>query len=304
MMKLLFIGSVTADVLLRVPALPAPGEDFNLLSQQVTLGGCAYNAFHTAALSSVDCTLFAPVGQGVWGAWVQSALQARGVQTLIPPVPEEHGCCYCLITPDGERTFLCHRGTEYRFQPRWFEALPDAFDSVYVCGLELEEPTGDVILDWLEAHPPRRLYFAPGPRLCHIEPRKMARIMALQPVFHLSMLEATQFTRQNDHADAAALIHRMTQADVLITMGPQGCYVHTADEQALIPSVPASVVDSVGAGDAHIGAVMAAEAEGCSLTDAVRRANRICAAVVAQAGAELSRDAYRQAVQSLRNGAR
>ena len=48
---------------------------------------------------------------------------------------------------------------------------------------EVEEETGDVLLDWLEQHPPRRLYFAPGPRVCRIPPRKMARLIALHPTF-------------------------------------------------------------------------------------------------------------------------
>lgn len=293
MARLLFIGSVAADVLLRVPALPAPGDDVNLLSQHVTLGGCAYNAFHTASLAVPDCTLFAPVGQGVWGEWVREALQERHVATPIPPVMDKNGCCYCLVTPDGERTFLCHRGAEYRFRPEWFDMLEGSFDGVYVCGLELEESTGEIIIDWLEAHPPRRLYFAPGPRLCHIEPRKMARMMALHPIFHMSAMEAAQFTRQTDPSDAAALIHSLTQAAVIITLGAQGAYVHTEKDTRLIPAADATVVtDTVGAGDAHIGAVMAAQAQGLSLEDAVYRANRVAAAVVTQVGAELSAEAY------------
>ena len=65
-MALLFIGSTVADVVIRLPQLPYTGDDVHITSQQVSLGGCAYNAYHTARLTGLtDCTLFSPVGTGV-----------------------------------------------------------------------------------------------------------------------------------------------------------------------------------------------------------------------------------------------
>ena len=298
MPKLLFIGSVTADVVVRVPELPMPGDDVHIISQHTALGGCAYNAYHAAALPGTsDCTLFSPVGSGVWGDWVRAALKQREIATPIPPVDDPSGCCYCLVTPDGERTFLCDHGAEYRFSPDWFKLIDGDWDAAYVCGLEIEEPTGEVILSWLEKHPPRRLYFAPGPRICRIPPQKMARMMALRPVFHLNEVEALQFTRTEEVSEAAMLIRSLTLSDVVITLGERGAYVLSEDGWALIPGCPARVADTIGAGDAHIGSLIAAQAEGLPLHEAVRRANRIAAAVVSQSGAELSREKYMHAME-------
>ena len=299
MSRLLFIGSSVADVVLRVPALPAPGDDLVLSGQTVTLGGCACNACRAAMLAGTsECTLFSPVGAGVWGDWVDAALKEAGLTTPIPRVEDPNGCCYCVVTPDGERSFLVDQGAEYRFLPAWFDALEGDFDGVYICGLEIEKPTGGVILDDLERRPPRTLFFAPGPRLCHIAPEVMARVMALGPVFHLSAGEAEQFTRATDIPEAAARIHRLTGSPVVVTLGPEGAYVLTEAGGEVIPSVPARVVDTIGAGDSHIGTVMAAMAEGLPLPDAVRRANLVAAAVVGQAGATLSRAQYWTALEA------
>lgn len=301
MSRLLFIGASVADVVLRVPALPEPGDDLVVREQSVRLGGCCCNACRAAMLAGTsECTLFSPVGSGVWGDWVRAALAREGLTTPIPPVDDPNGCCYCLVTPDGERSFLCHQGAEYRFLPEWFDALAGDWDGVYLCGLEVELPTGGVILDWLERHPPRRLFFAPGPRLCRIPPEKMARVMALRPVFHLSAVEATQFTRADDVPEAAARIRGLTDSPVIVTMGPEGAYVLTESGGTQVPGVPARVVDTIGAGDAHIGAMMAAVAEGLPLTDAARRANRVAAAVVAQSCAALTRDQYLKALEASR----
>ena len=297
MKKLLFIGAAVADVVLRVPALPTPGDDLVVERQSVALGGCACNACRAAMLAGTSaCTLFSPVGTGIWGDWVHQALTAQGLATPIPRVDDPNGCCYCVVTPDGERSFLCDQGAEYRYLPEWFGLLEEDFDAVYVCGIEIEKPTGSVILDWLERHPPRQLFFAPGPRLCHIRPETMARMMALSPVFHLSAAEAEQFTRAADVPEAAGRIRSLTGSPVIVTLGPDGAYVLDEQGGQIIPGVPAKVVDTIGAGDSHIGTVMAALAEGLTLPDAVGRANRVSAAVVGQSGATLNREQYKEAL--------
>lgn len=295
MARLLFIGSTVADVVLRTPCLPVTGQDVNLISQQVSLGGCAYNAFHAARLTGrAECTLFSPVGSGVWGDFVRQSLEAQGVASAAPQVDEPNGCCYCLVEPGGERTFLCEHGAEYRFRAEWFDRLDGGWDGVYLCGLEVEEDTGGHILRYLEEHPPGRLFFAPGPRLVHIPPQRLARVLALSPLVHLNETELGQFTREEDVPRAAAMLHALTEGDVVVTLGERGAYARFGDREALVPGVPARVVDTIGAGDSHMGAMMAALAEGLALPDAIRRANRVAAAVVAQAGAGLSAERWRE----------
>ena len=297
-MALLFIGSTVADVIIRTPRLPYTGDDVNITSQQVSLGGCAYNAYHTARLIDVcHCTLFSPIGTGIWGDWVANALHERSYYSYAPRVEVPNGCCYCLVEPDGERTFLCEHGAEYTFQPEWFSSIDHhPRDGVYVCGLEIEEPTGDVILSWLEKRRPRRLYFAPGPRILHIPPEKMARLMALGAVFHLNEAEICHFTRCEDVEQAARMLHSLTQNDVIVTQGEQGAYIISGEKGQYVGGKIVPVVDTIGAGDAHIGAVMAFESQGLRLVDAVQRANVISAAVVSQQGAELSKEKYQEIV--------
>lgn len=287
--RLLFLGSTCADVILRVPRLPQTGEDLHLMGQQIALGGCAYNAFAAARYAGhAACTLFSPVGSGIWGDWVRRALAERGVVTPIPPVSAPNGCCYCLVDASGERTFLCDRGAEYVFDPAWFQLLGDApFDGVYLCGLEVEAPGGDALLTYLEHCPPRRLYFAPGPRLCHIPPERMARVFALHPLVHLNAAEVCQFTRQETVAAGSGVLAQVTGGDVVVTLGADGAYILWEERARQIPGVPVRVVDTIGAGDAHLGTLMAWEAAGLTLEHAVVHANRAAAAVVSQTGAEL-----------------
>ena len=75
-----------ADVMLRVPGLPRPGDDLNLHQQTVSLGGCAFNAYSAARLLGQQCVLFSPVGTGIWGNWVRQARAERKIYSAVPPV--------------------------------------------------------------------------------------------------------------------------------------------------------------------------------------------------------------------------
>lgn len=77
---------------------------------------------------------------------------------------------------------------------------------------------------------------------------------------------------------------------VIATLGSLGARVLTVDGALLtVPGYPAEhVVDTIGAGDAHAGAVLLGLSRGLSLPDAVALGNHVSAAVVQTAGATLS----------------
>ena len=66
---------------------------------------------------------------------------------------------------------MCYHGAEYLFEEEWFRLFErsqeaEDTDSVYVCGLEIEEKTGERILAFLERHREYRIFYAPGVRIC------------------------------------------------------------------------------------------------------------------------------------------
>ena len=182
-----FIGSSVADVIIRIPHLPVRQEDINIESQTLSLGGCAFNAAWMCRLLGSDPLFFSPVGTGIYGDFVRRQLQERRIDILLES-KEENGCCYCLVESDGERTFLSHHGAEYRFQKEWFSLLDSyGVDTIYVCGLELEEKTGVYILDYLQKHPQLTIYFAPGPRLSALSQGCIETLFNLHCILHLML---------------------------------------------------------------------------------------------------------------------
>ena len=292
MKKVLVIGSTVVDVIITLDHLPKTQEDVHVISQTMSLGGCAYNTSDMVRHFQIPYILFSPVGQGAYGDFVRAGLAAKGISSPIPSPERENGCCYCFVEKSGERTFISYHGAEYRFEKEWFSLLDaEEIDSVYVCGLEIEEPTGENIVSWLETQPQLTLYFAPGPRMNRISERLLERIFALHPILHLNEEEARNFTTgavsDPDVETCARYLHHLTKESVIITLGNRGAYCLSKEGACLVESVPAAQADTIGAGDSHIGAVIACRKLGMNWHDAVRSANIVAAKVVGTKGALL-----------------
>ena len=206
----------------------------------------------------------------------------------------ENGCCYCLVEKGGERTFMSCHGAEYTFDKKWMEPFENTdFDMVYVCGLEIEEPTGLSLIEYLEQHPERELFYAPGPRGIQISREKTERIFALHPILHINESEAFALSGCSSVTDAARALSERTKNTVVITLGEQGTYCLERNGLSYLePSKPARVADTIGAGDSHIGTLMATLSLGQDMREAIRTANRIAAAVVEVQGASLSEEEF------------
>ena len=203
-----------------------------------------------------------------------------------------------MVEADGERTFLTVPGIECHFQEEWFSALPvDSYDSVYVSGYELEGEGGDAILNFLESNQELTVYYAPGPRITYIDPEKSKRMYALHPVMHLNELEAVTSTNTDDITQAAEMLSKSTGNTVLITLGKQGVHLFEKGIHTLVPSKQATVVDTIGAGDSHIGAVIAMRTMGNSFPEAIAMANRISAKVVSVKGPVITTEEFEDAKQ-------
>jgi sugar/nucleoside kinase (ribokinase family) len=288
MNQTLVIGSTVVDVLISLPALPRRGEDVNISAPEYRIGGCAYNVYKTLMLFKSPALLCSPVGTGIYGSMVRENLEREDIPPFVS-LEEENGCCYCLIEPDGERSFLSHHGAEYLFSRSWMKGIDfSKTGSAFICGIEVEDPTGAEIVDFACEHPELKLYFAPGPRIMHISPLKMERLLRRRdregrgPFLHFNETEALSFACKQRVEDAATHLAERTGNSVVITLGERGCYCFSKAEGKgnYIPGFPARVADTVGAGDAHCGALIAYLESGKRLEDACLSANKAGAAAV------------------------
>jgi len=286
----LIIGSTCVDVIINIDHLPKTAENIRPTAQSMSLGGCAYNVNYIMRLLHAPHTFISPVGGGTYGDYVSKELKAAGIPVAIRVPEKENGCCYCLVEASGERTFLSFHGVEYTFQKYWMDPYDaDHYGLTYVCGLEIEESTGDNLIDYLEEHPQLQICYAPGPRGKLISPERTERMMNLHPILHINEQESQDLSGKSNVEEAAAYLHGITGNTVIITLGENGAYCLEQDGTGYtVPGVPAShVEDTIGAGDSHIGTMIACLTKDMPLREAIACANKVASAVVSVKGASL-----------------
>ena len=158
------------------------------------------------------------------------------------------------------------RGAEYRITRTMLDALPGRYAMVYICGMELQEPTAGDTLSWLEDCRETAVLYAPGPQGVLLDTARQDRVLALRPILHLNETEALTLSGKTSPEAAAVTLGGRTGNIVVITLGRAGCLCRKADGTLLrVPAPAVMVADTIGAGDTHAGVLLGCLHQGMAL---------------------------------------
>lgn len=280
--RLVLLGSVLVDLPLRVPQLPPRGGDVVAEPLPPTAGG-GFNVLSAAARLGLSTVYAGRVGGGPFGAIVRAALNGEGVGLALPePAEADTGYCVVLVEPDGERTFCTAPGAEAALSVEDLAglALTDG-DAVYVSGYDLAYPVnGPLLAAYLSALPSGRLLVVdPGPLVAQIPTERWSAVLDRTDLLSLNAREARLVWPDGLPESGAR------PPVVVVRAGAEGATVYRRDAEAYqAPAVPVRAVDTTGAGDVHVAALLAALADGSDLERALRFANRAAALAVTRVG--------------------
>lgn len=294
----LVIGSTVCDIMIYIDELPKSQQDIHLNDQIVNVGGCAFNVVSVLHNLNVPYTFISPVGKGIYGDFVSKKLKEKGIVSHIIS-ENENGCCYCIVEKNGERTFMSYHKTEYTFNPEWLDIYNlDAYKYIYICGLEVEDVDGEKLVESLSRFK-GQIIFAPGPRGNKIKESLMEKIYRHKPIVHLNDLEVRELMQCDDLKKAIIKLFEKTNNTVIVTLGEDGSLYYDGTFNR-VDGYQAKVKDTIGAGDGHVGAVMAGLAYGKSLNKALDFANLLASKVVEVSGIELSKEEYKCLLSKLK----
>lgn len=111
------------------------------------------------------------------------------------------------------------------------------------------------------------------------------------PVLHLNDKEALDFTRKDTIEDAAKELYEKNQNKVIVTLGSKGVYLQ-GEAGTLIPTQKVNAIDTIGAGDSHIGAIIAMRQKGAGFEEAIATANKVSGLVVGVQGPTLTTEEF------------
>ncbi|BCL77963.1 ribokinase [Ktedonobacteria bacterium brp13] len=277
--RLVLVGSVLVDVLMYIERLPEKGGDTLAYKTSLTTGA-GFNTLLGAQRLGLAAVYAGHVGDGPMGNQISADLFAAGIPLLLPRIQgEDSGFDVALVERDAERTFITSPGVESRLRLEDLRSIPVCDgDAIYISGYELCYPVSGAALEqWVqELGSHILLTFDPGPLVTEIPAQRLATILARTDILSLNAREARLLAGEHNLEHLVLeIVPRLAPAGRVVARdGERGCWIGGVGRavQHIVPR-PTQPVDTTGAGDAHVAALLARLAAGDDFSTAARIAN-------------------------------
>lgn len=291
------VGSINADLTVRVERIPSPGETVGGSDLERLPGGKSANQATAAARLGADVQLVGAVGDDDAGTAMLSGLRASGVDVAavrrIPGTPTGHAII--VVDDAGENSIVLSPGANRHVLPTALD--PVAFDGCGWACFALEVPVETVRagIDMAQGSG-ARVVLNPSPtRMCTDDLVRGVDVLIVneheaREVLHLSPELRLDPADPGLGVALAASARALEVAHVVVTRGGEGALVLDVTDGALteVPPVQTEVVDTTGCGDAFTGALVAHLANGVSMAAAATAAGTVGAYAAHLLGAQTS----------------
>ncbi|WJY69077.1 ribokinase [Corynebacterium auris] len=293
------VGSINADLFVLVQRHPEPGETLIGSDGGVSAGGKGANQAVAAARLGADVRMVGAVGEDAYAEAALEHLRSTGVDLSDVAVePGATGLAVITVSADGENTIIVVPGANASVDAARVSAAAEAISGAGIVLLQGEIPasgfsaavraaTGRVVVNLAPVVPvPLGDLFAADPLVVNEhEAGLVLKMLGTAPVASEERM--------------AALLIELGFHSVVITRGARGAVVAEGARVEVIPPALVDAVDSTGAGDAFVGALVYRLAEGDALIPAARFAARVGAFAATRRGAQTSYPAEGDALPEL-----
>ncbi|MFI5131798.1 MAG: ribokinase [Chitinophagales bacterium] len=290
MARIVVIGSINTDMVVRSSQIPGPGQTLMGHSFMTTGGGKGANQAVAAARLGADVSLIAKVGTDTFGKMAIENFKKEKISTenIYIDSLAPSGVAFIVVDDKGENIIIVAPGANSTLNEKDIQDAEVLIGNADIILFQLEIPMTTVAEGVRLAKKHNRLVMLnPAPATQIPE-----EILPLIDIITPNQTEALMLTgfAVNDTStaqNACDVLHGKGILTVIITMGEQGAYISSKNYKGLVPGFNAGVtVDTVAAGDTFCGGLAIAIAEGKSLQDAVQFANAAAALSVTKPGAQ------------------
>lgn len=278
MPNILVIGSLNADLVVKSPRFPQPGETISGEDLQIIPGGKGANQAVAAARQGVKTAMLGRVGSDSFAPFLVDNLKANQVDTSHVIVDSSAtGTAIIVVDSNGQNSIVLSPGANGNVSPADVDSASFSNPSTgsgqrsKLLLLQLEIPTPTV----LHAAQQARKYgltviLNPAPAKS-LPTELISTVDVLIPnESELSLLTGLPVNDAVSAEKAAKEILKQGVKTVIVTLGSKGALLVTNTQVTQVDTYKVDVVDTTAAGDAFIGGFASAMLNGKSLEDSVR----------------------------------
>lgn len=245
-------------------------------------GGSAANTIHALANLGVNTGFFGKVGRDEWGAFFRNDMQRKNISPLLLLSENESGRAMALISPDSERTFATCLGAAVELSAN---DLPDdlfhGYTYFHVEGYLVQNQ--ELIREALKKAKARGLKVSLDLASYNVVTDNLDFLRSVVTdyvdILFANEEEARAFTQGLEGHEALEWMGNLCETAVL-KLGEKGSMIKHIDTVVKVGILPASPVDTTGAGDLYAagflyGLIHAMPLEHCGYIGAMLSANVI-----------------------------
>lgn len=264
-MKILCIGEALIDMICTdTGSTLSKGEHF--LKKP---GGAPTNVAAAIAALGGSVLLSAKVGADPFGQQLIDTMKDFGVSTLWMVQDKSHFTTFAFVSlmKDGERDFVFNRGADGQLHTSDLEGIDlDGFSIAHFGSATafLPGPLQQTYIELLARAREKNIFISFDPNFRQLLWKENVQSFIDQSwnfirqcqFFKVSEEEAMLITGCNSVNDAAKVFANSTGATFAITLGKAGTFLMHNKNKLIVESIPVKSIDSTGAGDAFVGAIL------------------------------------------------
>jgi ribokinase len=287
MFDILVVGSLNADLVVRASRFPVPGETISGGDLLTLPGGKGANQAVAAAKLGGKVAMLGRVGNDQFGKMlIDNLLRFQVDASRVQVCPAATGTAVIVVDENGQNSIVLSAGANGAVTPADVDAAPQA----KIMLLQLEIPLESVLAAarWGKQQG-MQVILNPAPARALPDEFFGLVDLIVPNESELSLLTGLPVT----DIDSAQVALRALQArgarQVILTLGEKGALAQLdSDSGYFVAGHVVQVVDTTAAGDAFIGGLALALAQGRVFPDALEYANACGALAVTRLGAQPS----------------
>ncbi|MFY0628501.1 MAG: ribokinase [Reichenbachiella sp.] len=289
--KIIVIGSSNTDMVIHSNELPSPGE--TVLGGQFIMnpGGKGANQAVAASKLGGEVVFVAKVGNDVFGQEAIKGFEGHGIDTnfVFSDENSPSGVALIMVNDEGENCISVALGANGALQPSDIDNAREIIANSSHTLIQLEIPIEVVFYTVkMASQASSKIVLNPAPAQ-HLTDDLLSYVDIITPnETEAELLTGIKVTDVNSARKAARMLREKEVGIVIITMGSQGAYVLSDEEDNLVGCPKVNAIDTTAAGDTFNGALVVGLSEGMNLLDAIAFANQAASLSVTKRGAQAS----------------